>query len=68
MFLRKKIYATAGFNTVSFGSGRKEFSPKASRPGIEHYLKEAGLGAIAQIKNPEHIDEGVIGNFIAERF
>lgn len=67
-FLRKKIYACAGFNTMSLGTGRKEFHPKKPRPGIEHYIKEAGLGAIAQIKNPEHIDEGVIGNFVAERF
>lgn len=67
-FLRRRIFVTAGFNTVSFGSGRKEFNPKAPKPGIEHYVKEAGLGAIAQIKSPESIDEGVIGNFIAERF
>ncbi len=68
VFFRKKIYATAGFYTVSFGSGRKEFNPKAPKPGIEHYIKEAGLGSISQIKNPENIDEGVLGNFIAERF
>ncbi|UCG93019.1 MAG: 3-ketoacyl-CoA thiolase, partial [candidate division WOR-3 bacterium] len=67
-FFRKKIYACAGFNTISLGTGRKEFHPKKARPGIEHYIKEAGLGAIAQIKNPEHIDEGIIGNFAAERF
>jgi len=67
-FFRKKIYATAGFNTIALGSGRKEFHPKKPRPGIEHYIKEAGLGAINQIKNPENIDEGVIGNFVAERF
>jgi len=67
-FLRKRIFVTAGFNTVSFGSGRKEFNPKAAKPGIEHYVKEAGLGAIAQIKDPEQINEGVIGNFNAERF
>ncbi len=67
-FFRKKIYACAGFNTISLGTGRKEFHPKKPRPGIEHYIKEAGLGAIAQIKSPEHIDEGIIGNFVAERF
>jgi acetyl-CoA C-acetyltransferase len=67
-FFRKKIFACAGFNTVSLGTGRKEFQPKKPRPGIEHYIKEAGLGTIAQIKNPSAIDEGVIGNFIAERF
>jgi acetyl-CoA C-acetyltransferase len=67
-FLRKKIYACAGFNTVSLGSGRKEFHPKKPRPGIEHYIKEAGLGALEQIKDPSAIDEGVIGNFVAARF
>jgi len=67
-FFRKKIYACAGFNTVSLGTGRKEFHPKKTRPGIEHYIKTAGLGAIEQIRNPENIDEGVIGNFMAARF
>jgi acetyl-CoA C-acetyltransferase/acetyl-CoA acyltransferase len=67
-YFRKKIYATAGFNTVSLGTGRKEFHPKKPRPGIEHYIKEAGLGSINQIQNPENIDEGVIGNFMAGRF
>ncbi len=67
-YFRKKIYATAGFNTVSLGTGRKEFHPKEPRPGIEHYIKEAGLGTINQIKNPENIDEGVIGNFMTARF
>ncbi len=67
-FFRKKIYACAGFYTVSLGTGRKEFHPKKPRPGIEHYVKEAGLGAIEQIQNPECIEEGIIGNFVAERF
>jgi len=67
-FFRKKVYACAGFYTVSLGTGRKEFHPKKPRPGIEHYIKEAGLGVIEQIETPEHIDEGVIGNFIASRF
>ncbi len=67
-FFRKKIYACAGFYTISLGTGRKEFHPKKPRPGIEHYIKEAGLGTIEQIENPENIGEGVIGNFVAERF
>jgi len=67
-FFRKKVYACAGFYTISLGTGRKEFHPKKPRPGIEHYIKEAGLGAIEQVRNPEHIDEGTIGNFIASRF
>jgi acetyl-CoA C-acetyltransferase/acetyl-CoA acyltransferase len=68
MKLRKDVYITAGFNTVSFGSGRKEFHPKKARPGLEHYIKEAGEGVLAQINDPELIDEGVISNFMAARF
>ena len=67
-FFRKKVYACAGYYTVSLGTGRKEFHPKKPRPGIEYYIKEAGLGSIKQIQNPENIDEGIIGNFVAERF
>ncbi len=67
-FFRKKIYACAGFYTVSLGTGRKEFHPKKPRPGLEYYIKEAGLGSVNQINNPENIDEGIIGNFVAERF
>ena len=67
-YFRKIIYACAPYYTVALGTGRKEFHPKKPRPGLEHYIKEAGLGSIAQIQNPENIDEGVIGNFIAARF
>jgi len=66
--LRKPVYFTAGYNTVSFGSGRKEFHPKKPRPGIEHYITEAGKGVIQQINDAKHVDEGVIGNFMAARF
>lgn len=66
--LRKPIYFTAGYNTVSFGSGRKEFHPKKPRPGLEHYITDAGRGVIEQINDPNHIEEGVIGNFMAARF
>lgn len=66
--LRKPVYFTAGYNTVSFGSGRKEFHPKKPRPGLEHYINEAGKGVIDQINDAGNIDEGVIGNFMAARF
>ncbi len=66
--LRRRIFATAGSNTVSLGTGRKEFHPKKPRPGLEHYIKEAGQGALAQVNSVENIDEGVIGNFMAARF
>ena len=66
--LRKPVYMTAGCNTVSLGSGRKEFHPKRPRPGIEHYVKEAGQGSLAQVNDPGNVDEGVIANFMAARF
>lgn len=66
--LRKKVYATAGYNTISLGWGRKEFHPQKPRPGIEHYIKEAGEGALAQVANPEAIDEGIISSFMVARY
>lgn len=64
----KKIYMIAGYNTVSMGTGRKEFNPKKERPGLEHYIDEAGKGTLAQIGGAAHVDEGVVGNFMASRF
>ena len=66
--LRKPVYLTCGDYTVSLGTGRKEFNPKKDRPGLEHYIAEAGKGALAQIPDPTAIDEGVVGNFMAARF
>lgn len=64
----KKIYMIAGYNTISMGTGRKEFNPRKERPGLEHYLKEAGQGTLAQIGGSANVDEGVVGNFMASRF
>ena len=64
----KKIYMIAGYNTVSMGTGRKEFNPKKERPGLEHYLREAGQGTLSQIGGATKVDEGVVGNFMAARF
>jgi len=64
----KPVYLAAGAYTVSLGTGRKEFSPRTARPGLEAYLKEAGQAALAQINDPNHLDEGVVGNFMAARF
>jgi acetyl-CoA acetyltransferase len=58
----------AGYNTISFGSGRKEFNPRKEMPGIETYLKEAGQGTLKQIGGAKNVDECVIGNFMASRF
>jgi acetyl-CoA C-acetyltransferase/acetyl-CoA acyltransferase len=66
--LRKRVYATAGYNTISLGTGRKEFSPRKPRPGLEHYITEAGRGALKHVNSPSNIDEGVISNFMAARF
>ena len=43
--LRKKIFGCAPAHTVYLGPGRKEFHPKKPRPGIEHYILEAGREA-----------------------
>ncbi|KAF5054155.1 hypothetical protein DSECCO2_391060 [anaerobic digester metagenome] len=64
----KKILMIAGYNTISMGTGRREFNPKKERPGLEHYLKEAGQGALQQIGGAGNVDEGVVGNFMASRF
>ncbi len=64
----KKIYMVAGYNTISMGTGRKEFNPKKERPGLEHYLKEAGQATLKQIGGAANVDEGVVGNFMASRF
>lgn len=66
--LRRRVFMTAGYNTISLGSGRKEFHPKKPRPGIEEYLKEAGQGTLKMIGGAKNVDEGVIGNFMAARF
>ncbi len=66
--LRKKIYGCAPGHTIYLGPGRREFHPKKPRPGIEHYIFEAGRESLAQIPNPEAIDQGFVGNFMASRF
>ncbi len=66
--MNRKIYMAAGYNTVSLGTGRKEFHPKKPRPGLEHYISEAGKGTLEQIGGAKNIDESVIGNFMASRF
>lgn len=68
MIPHKKVYMYGGYNTISLGTGRKEFNPKKARPGIEHYLKEAGQGVLTQIGGAKNVDDGVIGNFMAARF
>lgn len=64
---RKKVYVAAGYNTVYFGPGRKEFDPgKPMRP-FESYLQETAEGTSKQLKNPS-FEEGVIGSFMSGRF
>lgn len=64
---RKKIYVAAGYNTLFFGSGRKEFNPSKPMPSFETYLKETAEGTCSQVKSPD-FDEGVIGSFMPARF
>jgi acetyl-CoA C-acetyltransferase/acetyl-CoA acyltransferase len=66
--LRRKVYMAAGYNTVAMGTGRSEFNPRKPRPGIEHYIREAGQGTLRQIGGARNVDEGTIGNFMAARF
>ncbi len=66
--MRRKVYMTAGYNTISMGTGRKEFHPKKPRPGLEDYFREAGQGTLAMIGGGAHVDECVVGNFMAGRF
>ena len=65
--IMKKIYIAVGNTSVFMGPGRKEFNPKKSMPGFEHYLKESINGTLAKIPNPD-FDEGYISNFMAGRF
>lgn len=65
---RKKIFAGAGFSTVFMGSGRKEFDPSKPQRTFDSYLKETAEGTIAYGINPDVIDIGVIGSFMAARF
>lgn len=66
--LRKKVYMVAGYNTISMGTGRKEFNPKVERAGLEEYIKEAGQGTLKQIGGAKNVDESVISNFMAARY
>lgn len=68
MKLRRKVYMVAGYNSISMGTGRKEFNPKKERPGLEDYMKEVGQGVLKQIGGAKNVDECVVGNFIAARF
>jgi acetyl-CoA acetyltransferase len=65
---RRKVFLTAGFNTIALGTGRKEFNPRKPRPGLEDYIREAGRGTLKQIGGGANVDEGVISNFMAARF
>ncbi|MDA3861227.1 MAG: hypothetical protein PF445_08360 [Melioribacteraceae bacterium] len=66
--MKKRIFITAGYNTISLGTGRKEFNPKKQRPGIEHYVKEAGSSTLEMIGGAENVDETVISNFNAAQY
>ncbi len=64
----RKIYMSAGNNTISMGTGRSEFNPKKAMPGLEYYISEAAKGTLGKIGGGKKVDECVIGNFMAARF
>jgi len=66
--MRKRVFITTAYNTISLGTGRKEFHPKKPRPGLEEYITEAGQATLKMIGGARHVDEGIIGNFMAARF
>lgn len=66
--LRKPVFLVCGDYTVSLGTGRKEFNPKKPRPGLEHYIEQAGKAVVDQLPDPGIVDEGFVGNFMAARF
>jgi len=65
--MRKKVYVAAGYNTLYFGPGRKEFQPKEKMPGFETYLAEAANGVKEQVADFD-VDEGFIGSFMSGLF
>lgn len=65
--LRKRVYVAAGYNTVYFGSGRKDFDPNKPMRRFDSYLKETAEGTCAQLPGLD-FDEGVIGSFMSGRF
>ncbi len=65
--LRKRLFAAAGYNTVFFGPGRKEFDPNKPMRPFEEYLQETAEGTRKQLPHPT-FDEGVIGSFMSARF
>ncbi len=64
--LRKRLFAGAGYNTIYYGPGRKEFNPK-ELPPYEGYLQETAKGTLGQIPQAS-FDEGVIGSFMSGKF
>jgi acetyl-CoA C-acetyltransferase len=65
--LRKKVYAAAGYNTVYFGSGRKDFDPSKPMRTFDEYLAETAKGTCEQVQKAD-FDEGFIGSFMSGRF
>lgn len=64
---RKKIYAAAGYNTIFFGSGHKDFNPNKPMRTFDQYLAETAKGTCDQVKNSD-FDEGILGSFMSGRF
>ncbi len=66
--MRRRVFMAAGYNTISLGTGRSEFIPRKPRPGLEHYINEAGRETLKLMGGADVVDECVVGNFMAARF
>lgn len=66
--MRRRVFMAAGYNTISLGTGRSEFNPRKPRPGLEHYINEAGRETLKLMGGADVVDECVVGNFMAARF
>lgn len=64
---RKRVFVTAGYNTVYFGSGRLDFDPSKPMRPFEEYLLETAKGTLEKLPQKK-IDEGIIGSFMSARF
>ena len=57
--MKKRIFITAGYNTIALGTGRKEFNPKKTRPGIEEYVKSISNTGKIEVDFHPHPEEKI---------
>ncbi len=66
--MKKRVFITGGYNTISMGSGRKEFNPKRARAKLLDYIQEAGKASLEMVGGAKNVDEAIISNFNASGF